>query len=107
MNKNFIFFVIACALLVLSIITANVAPIISSRNSGGWGISNCQKFDDYYKYYKDNHVYDDDSKKPVEEQRKRKIKECKNHKAMYSLEYVALIVDVSLGFICTVLGLIY
>ena len=26
---------------------------------------------------------------------------------MYSLEYVALIVDVSLGFICTVLGLIY
>ena len=107
MNKNFIFFVIACALLVLSIITANVAPIVSTRYFEEWGISNCQKLDDDYKHAKDKHAYDDDITKPAEELAKRIIKECKNHKTMYSLEYVALIVDVSLGFICTVLGLIY
>ena len=110
MNKNFIFFVIACALLFLSIIAANVAPIISkasTRYFEDWGISNCQKKNDDYKHAKDNHVYDDDITKPHEELAKRIIKECKNHNTMYSLEYVALIVDVSLGFICTVLGLIY
>ena len=110
MNKNFIFFVIACALLVLSIIAANVAPIISkasTRYFEDWGISNCQKKDDDYKHAKDNQAYDDDSTKPTEERVKRIIKECKNNKVMYSLEYVALIVDVTLGFICTVLGLIY
>ena len=110
MNKNFIFFVIACALLVLSIIAANVAPIISKASTRyfvGWGNSNCQIYDDEYKHAKDNQAYDDDSTKPNEERVKRIIKECKNHNTMYSLEYVALIVDVSLGFICTVLGLIY
>lgn len=109
MNKNFIFFVIACALLVLSIIAANVAPIITTRyfSWGTWGTLNCQILDDDYKHNKDNHMYDDDSTKPAEELTKRIIKECKNHKTMYSLEYAALIIDVSLGFICTVLGLIY
>ena len=110
MNKNFIFFVIACALLVLSIIAANVAPIISkasTRYFEDWGNLNCQIADDEYDHAKDTNYYDDDSRKPEEEQDKRIIKECKNHNTMYSLEYAALIIDVSLGFICTVLGLIY
>ena len=116
MNKNFIFFVISCALFVLSIIAANVAPIISKaavEYNGvnvfeNWGTANCQQLDDNYKYKKDIlKTYDADGQKPNEEQVKRKIKECKNHNTMYSLEYAALIIDVSLGFICTVLGLIY
>ena len=109
MKKNFIFFVIVCTLLVLSLIAANVIPIISkvsNRYLIGWGTRNCQILDDEYKHDKDNHAYDD-STKSFEEQTKRIIKECKNHNTMYSFEYVALIVDVSLCFIWTVLGLIY
>jgi hypothetical protein len=116
MNKNFIFFVISCALFVLSIIAANVAPIISKAFGvyngvnvlSSWGTENCQQKDDDYKHDKDIlKIYEADGQKPTEEQVKRKIKECKNHNTMYSLEYAALIIDVSLGFICTVLGLIY
>ena len=116
MNKNFIFFVISCALFVLSIIAANVAPIINKAEVvyndvnvfEKWGTDNCQKLDDDYKYKKDIlKNYDADGQKPAEEREKRRIKECKNHNTMYSLEYAALIIDVSLGFICTVLGLIY
>ena len=116
MNKNFIFFVISCALFVLSIIAANVAPIISKafvvyngvNVLARWGTANCQKLDDDYKHDKDIlKIYEADGQKPYEEQVKRIIKECKNHNTMYSLEYAALIIDVSLGFICTVLGLIY
>lgn len=111
MNKNFIFFIIACSLLILSIITVNVAPIISKADSIGyfedWGIKNCKKIDDDYKWEKDNNIYDPDGMKLEEDVQKRIIKECKNHKAMYSLEYAAVVVDVSLGFICFVLSLIH
>ena len=119
MNKNFIFFIIACSLFILSIITVNVAPIISKADSiitvdnrdvsffEGWGNANCKKLDDDYKYKRDiRKYYDEENKKPEEDQDKRIISECKNHKIMYSLEYAALIIDVSLGFICTFLGLI-
>ena len=117
MNKNFIFFIIACSLFILSIITVNVAPIISKADSiitddvsffEGWGNANCKKLDDDYKFKRDiRKYYDEENKKPEEDQVKRIISECKNHKIMYSLEYAALILDVSLGFICTFLGLIH
>jgi hypothetical protein len=45
--------------------------------------------------------------KSIEEARKRKIDDCKRHKAMFGLEYAALIADIVLGFICTLLGLIH
>jgi len=64
--------------------------------------------DDDYKFKRDiRKYYDEENKKPEEDQVKRIISECKNHKIMYSLEYAALILDVSLGFICTFLGLIH
>ena len=35
------------------------------------------------------------------------LKECRNRKAMYRLEYSALIIDVILGFVCIILGLLH
>ena len=63
--------------------------------------------DDVYKYDKDSGVFNSDTNKKMETQRKRKINDCKRHKAMFGLEYAALIADIVLGFICTLLGLIH
>ena len=106
MNKNFLFFILASSLLVLSVITICLAPIINGLGFfDDWNISNCQKDDDDYNYNKDHGVYT--SNAPGEKLVKDKIKECKRHKVMHGLEFAALIADVALGFICTFLGLIH
>ena len=116
MNKNFLFFVLASALLVLSVITICLAPIINGYGNidvsppnnnvfDSWNVANCQMLDDDYKYDKDRGHYN--SQSAQEKQDKDKIKECKRHKVMHGLEFAALITDIVLGFICTFLGLIH
>ena len=112
MNKQLFFLIIACSLFVLSIIAINVAPIISKANSNNsdvdfseWHIQNCQILDDEYKYKKKNARYD--NSKALEKYDKKIIDECKRHKVMYGLEYSAFVIDVSLGFICSFLGLFH
>ena len=116
MNKNFLFFVLASALLVLSVITICLAPIINgleiedtTSNSylfSEWNSKNCQIKDDDFKQKKSNGYYT--SARALEQQKdEAEIKECKRHKVMHGLEYAALISDIVLGFICTFLGLIH
>ena len=115
MNKQLFFLIIACSLFVLSIIAINVAPFISKANSylignlnfSQWKNQNCQKMDDDYKNDKKNNLYNDPTSKAAEKVRKKKIDECKRHKAIYGLEYSAFVIDVSLGFICSFLGLFH
>ena len=115
MNKNFLFFILASALLVLSVITICLAPIINgleiddtTSNSNlfsEWNSKNCQKEDDDFKQNKIIGSYTNSA--PLQKQDEAKIKECKRHKAMHGLEFAALIADIVLGFICTFLGLIH
>ena len=113
MNKQLFFLIMACSLFVLSIIAINVAPIISKANNSDdidwseWANQNCQNIDDDYKYRKSNHMYDDPTSKPFEEDVKRRINECKRHKVMFGLEYSAFVIDISLGFLCSFLGLFH
>lgn len=107
MNSNFFFLICALTLFSLSIITITIAPIISKAHINffeGYGTSNCAKMEEDLDFMKSIGTYDDDKQsKEIEE---RKIDECKNHKAMYGLEYAALIIDVSLGFVITMLAII-
>lgn len=117
MKNNLLFLILSGALLALSVITVCLAPIINKANGNNnyfqyWNIANCQLADDEYKHDKANDVYNpettgDDHVKIREKIVKRRIEECKRHKVMYSLEYVAFIVDIVLGFICFVLGLMH
>ena len=116
MKNNLLFLILSGALLALSVITVCLAPIINKINGQydyfeDWNIGNCQKLDDDYKNYKNHDAYNPeiygDSVKIEEKIVKRRIDECKRHKAMYALEYVAFIVDIVLGFICFVLGLMH
>ena len=108
MKVNSFFLICAAALFSLSVITINIAPIISKAHTSffeGWGTRNCKILDDNLDYQKSIGAYDE--YKNALNLEERKIDECRYHNIMYSLEYAAFIIDVSLGSILAFLGLIH
>ena len=103
--KRTLFLVFSCAIVVFSIICLCTGPIINGiiSGSGGWGTKNCKQLSDIYKNYKDTLGADNESTKDAKKTRNL----CNRQKAMYGLEYSSYIIDVSLGFICAVLGLLH
>ena len=101
MNKQLIFLCVSLAFLIFSIISIITAPAINNKDNGkemsGWGKLNCQ-------YYSDK---EKDADNIDDIQAYKKLKNlCNRKKAMYILEYLSLIIDVILGFICTQLSLL-
>lgn len=110
MNKNLIFIILACAIFILSYISTLVAPLINKidgnlENIKNWGTINCKLLKDEYDYNK-NHK--DELSKTDEDldEDKEEIEWCKKRNIMYYLEYISFIFDFTLGFICTLLGII-
>ena len=100
MNKTVIFFFVATAILILTIICLSVAPIINDilQNFSDWGKGNCQRYADIAK-----------NTKSLDERYKNvKIKNlCYRQNAMYGLEYSSFIIDLAIGFICAQLSLLH
>ena len=108
MDKSFIFFCIACALLIFSIITICVAPIINGNLVGSeWGTQNCKIYSDYHKYIDDDSSYTGTTKDKYLKFFKKGKNLCNRQKAMYGLEYASFISDLILGFICALLSLLH
>ena len=79
----------------ISICTAPIINgVLKEAKDKSWKTQNCKLEEDKYKITK------------TDDQKKVKNK-CNREKAMYGLEYSSLILDVTLGFICTVLGLLH
>ena len=103
MNNKLFFLCCASAVVILSIITIVVAPIINGVIGSEWGTLNCKKESDTYENNKDKKLR---TEKQLEYDKKL-VDECNNQKAMYELEYTSLTIDVILGFVCAVLGLLH
>ena len=105
--KKTLFLVFSACIVVFSIISICTAPIINGvlSEAGSWNTRNCKYQEDFYKHIKDDKNYPNRDK-ALENQKKEKNK-CNREKAMYGLEYSSLILDVTLGFICIVLGLLH
>ena len=103
--KKTLFLVFSGAIVTFSIISICSAPIINKvlTESNDWGTLNCKKESDEYKHAKDTSSLTDDQKKEY----KRGINLCNRKKAVYGLEFSSLIIDVILGFICLILGLLH
>ena len=103
--KRTLFLVFSCAIVVFSIICLCTGPIINKIIAGydSWNTNNCKQLSDEYKNYKDTYGADNESTKDKKKERNL----CNRQKAMYGLEYSSYIIDVSLGFICAVLGLLH
>jgi len=102
--KKTLFLIFSACIVIFTIISICCAPIINGvlTESSGWKTENCQKESDYYKSLKDSDANDDTLKA-----QKKILNQCNRHKAMYGLEYSSLILDVVLGFICLILGLLH
>ena len=94
--KKTLFLVFSAAILIFTIISICCAPIINGDiiNAGNWKTENCKLKEDEYKLDKTD-------------TNKKAKNLCNRQKAMYGLEYSSLIIDVILGFICTILGLLH
>jgi hypothetical protein len=68
---------------------------------------NCQKDVDEYDVKKEQYKDPTDSQKQVLNHLKQEINLCKRRKAVYGLEYSSLIVDIVLGSVCCLLGLLH
>ena len=100
MNKTVIFLFIATGILLLSIISVSVAPIINDtlNKFGEWGKLNCQ-------YYADTAKYATDLDTKYKYEKKRNL--CYRQNAMYGLEYSSFIIDLGIGFLCAQLALMH
>jgi hypothetical protein len=126
MNQSFIFFLSATLIALLSIVALGTGPIINKRismstnkwldtsnqmNFNDWGQLNCQLLDDKYEQDEKDWKKEEDeeqkkTKKKVLDWLKQQLNSCKRRKAFYGLEYSALIIDIIVGFICSILGLL-
>lgn len=114
MNKNFIFFLVATIILLLSIAVLYVAPIVHGYGDE-WKTLNClilsdniEKFEEDIKDLPSN--TDEKIKKDKEKELKSDKKRrdlCYRMKAMYGLEYSAFTINVVISFICALLGFIH
>ena len=100
MNKTVIFLFIATGILILSIISISVAPIINNTlgRFGQWGKSNCR-------YYADKAKYAEDLDTKYKNEKNRNL--CYRQNGMYVLEYTSFIIDLGIGFVCGQLALMH
>ena len=107
MNYTLIFFLCALAILIMSIISICVAPIINGFLGEDWGTDNCQLYSDEYNYLKGKYTNPNNQQKQDLDIRKKSINICKRKKAMHGLEYGSLVYDIAIGGICSLLGLLH
>jgi len=110
MNKTLIFFCISCCLLVFSIIVVCTGPIITDilGTASTWRSQNCQRYSDRRKYVEDKKlITNDDVKDDFNKYMKKGQHLCERQKAMYGLEYAALVSDLFFGVLCSLLSLLH
>ena len=107
MNK-LIFFCIASAILLFSIITINIVPIIGGLVGSSWGspTESCKYLSDKYDIDKDKTYNSEEVKESTLDNDKKKLNRCNRKQAMVGLEYTSLNVNLFVGFICAFFGLL-
>jgi hypothetical protein len=105
--KKTLFLIFSAAIVIFSVICICSAPILNKIGSNafnplGWGFLNCKYNSDEYKEAK-KLTSDKKALKPY----KHALNLCNRKKAVYGLEYASLILDVILGFLCLILGLLH
>ena len=115
MNKVFIFFLSATLIVIFSIVVLNTGPIINKMvgtNEGEWKDLNCLKASDDYEiskedWEKETNENAKETKDKIVKNNKKLKDRCYRKKAMYGLEYSSFIIDIIVGIICSLLGLLH
>ena len=116
MNKSFIFFLVSTIITLLSVAVFNTGPIINGKigsdEDNPWKTLNCMMISDQYKDKKEEYdkEIDEEEKNEIDKDMKSLKKQrdsCNRKKAMYGLEYSAFTIDLIIGFVCSLLGLLH
>ena len=107
MNNKLFFMIFSGAMVVLTLVTICTAPIINNIIPNLNRNENCQNNIDAYDYYKKLYTNPNDNQKKSLNHYKQDINLCKRRKAVYGLEFSSLIIDIFLGTLCCVLGLLH
>ena len=111
--KKTLFLIFSAAIVIFSVICIGSSPLINkvtisnAYNSLVWGYLNCKKESDNYKKEKDTTPLTGDAKDQYLKTYKYALNLCNRKKAVYGLEHASLIIDVFLGFLCLILGLLH
>jgi hypothetical protein len=111
--KKTLFLIFSAAIVIFSVICLVSSPLINKvtisgvYNSLGWGYLNCKKESDDYKKEKDTTSLTGDAKDKYLKPYKHALNLCNRKKAVYGLEHASLILDIILGFLCLILGLLH
>jgi len=106
--KKTLFLIFSGAIVIFSVICICSAPILNKVTINNvfepsdLGYMNCKILSDNYKKTKEV-TSDKEILKPF----KHKLNVCNRYKAVYGLEHASLILDVFLGFLCLILGLLH
>jgi hypothetical protein len=107
MDTKLFFLISSLALIVLTIVTMCTAPNINGVMEDLDPRENCQKDVDEYDYKKEQYKDPTDSQQQELDYLKQDINLCKRRKAVYGLEFSSLIIDIVLGSVCCLLGLLH
>ena len=111
MNKEFLFFLFATLITALTVITFNTGPIINGKIGSNWKTLNCLLYSDRYKQNKEDLPEDTDELKEKKDKALKRLKKtrdsCYREKAFYGLEYSSFTINLVIGFICSLLGLLH
>ena len=111
--KKTLFLIFSAAIVIFSVICICSAPLINKMyiddvfEPSDWGYLNCKIRSDEYKKEKETTSLTGDDKDKHLKSYKHSLNLCNRQKAMYGLEHASLILDVILGFICLILGLLH
>lgn len=106
MDTKLFFLISSLALIVLTIVTICTAPNIAGITNSS-PTENCQQYIDEYDYKKELYKNPDDDQQEDLNHIKQDSNLCKRRKAVYGLEFSSLIIDIVLGSICCLLGLLH
>ena len=120
--KKLLFFCIASAILIFSIIVVNIAPIINHRlgrgaydasgasSNNGWSDVSCKSISDQYNIKEDQGLAYFSNSQEIKDKElkdlKKQLNKCNRKKAMVGLEISVFNINIILGAICTFLGLL-
>ncbi len=107
LNLILLLLIITSAITILSIISITTAPIIGGLIGNDWGTKNCEKESDLLNYYKNQYSNPTEEQQKDINNQKKELNKCRRDKAMYSLEYASLIIDVVLNSFCFILSLLH
>ena len=96
------FFIFSCIILTLAIININTSPCISHLfiyKNKDWPLDNCEAIKDELDNMDIDHY--DYNKKKFE------LAMCQDKKVMYNFEHVSFIINLTIGGVCSFLGLYY